>query len=98
LKSPAGSIPLIYGLQYPVTRIDNTAKALGTSPNTVSQWVSLKDKSSASNIQIWFGIVKHMKWGVIKQRFPTEWASQFTLDDDADVTEHLEPYRSVQYR
>jgi hypothetical protein len=90
--------PSIYGLQSPVTRIDNAAKALGTSPNTIRQWVSLKDKSSASNIQIWFGIVKHMKWGTIKKRFPTEWAAQFTLDDDADVTEQLEPYHSIAER
>jgi hypothetical protein len=82
--------PSIYGLQSPVTRIDNTAKALGASPNTVRQWVSLRDKGLHSNIQKWYGIVKHMEWGTIKNRFTSEWVCQFTLDDDANVRDHLD--------
>jgi hypothetical protein len=58
--------PSIYGLHSPVTRIDNTAKAIGASSNTVRQWASLTDKGSHANIQKWYGIVKHMEWGTVK--------------------------------
>jgi hypothetical protein len=73
-------------------------KALGVSPNTVRQWVSLKDKGSEPHIQKWYVIVKHMEWGTVKKRFTYDWSCQFTLDDNENVSDQLEPYRHIAER
>lgn len=88
--------PSIYGQQPTDTMCYNSvAAALGSDGNTVRQWISLKDKGAETYISIWYPIVKDMKWGEVKRRFPQEWCAQYNIPDDGDVSEHLAPFKLV---
>ena len=88
--------PDIFGKGDMNKRHENVALTVGVAPNTVRQWVSIKDKNAQEVIGHWYPIVKGMKWADVKKRFSSGWLEPYQdIPDESTVVNELGPYEDI---